>query len=123
VLNCSKKQTMIKNLEHIAPLESWKKVYFLGIGGIGMSALARLLKAKGIDVSGYDRTPSHLTEELIAEGIPVHFEERPDQIPSKILILQFTHPLFQKTTRNLSDCLMSSVPLIKRSELTGADHK
>ena len=59
-----------------------KKVYFIGIGGIGMSALARWFKFKGYAVAGYDRTPSELTRELEAEGIPVHYEDRPDLIPT-----------------------------------------
>src|SRR3954469_19589046 len=54
-------------------LEKLKNVYFLGIGGIGMSALARYFKALGKTVSGYDKTPTTLTDELIAEGISVHF--------------------------------------------------
>jgi UDP-N-acetylmuramate--alanine ligase len=54
-------------------LKNIKRVYLLGIGGIGMSALARYFKFAGMQVSGYDKTPSPLTEELIAEGIPVHF--------------------------------------------------
>ena len=59
-----------------------KKVYFIGIGGIGMSALARWFKFKGYAVAGYDKTPSDLTRELEAEGIPVHYEDRPDLIPT-----------------------------------------
>ena len=59
-----------------------KNVYFIGIGGIGMSALARYYKFKGFDVSGYDRTPSPLTHELEQEGISVHYEDRPDLIPT-----------------------------------------
>ena len=47
-------------------------VYFIGIGGIGMSAIARYFKFKGLRVSGYDRTPSPLTDRLQAEGIEVH---------------------------------------------------
>jgi UDP-N-acetylmuramate--alanine ligase len=50
-------------------------IYFLGIGGIGMSALARYFNAMGKHVSGYDKTPSKLTDELIAEGIDIHFED------------------------------------------------
>ena len=46
----------------------FQKVYFLGIGGIGMSALARYFLHEGKKVAGYDRTPSHLTDELSAEG-------------------------------------------------------
>jgi UDP-N-acetylmuramate--alanine ligase len=55
--------------------ENIKQVYLLGIGGIGMSALARYFKFAGKRVSGYDKTPSPLTDELVAEGIPVHFKE------------------------------------------------
>ncbi|MCW4469392.1 UDP-N-acetylmuramate--L-alanine ligase [Flavobacterium sp. MFBS3-15] len=51
-------------------------VYFVGIGGIGMSALARYFKFIGKNVAGYDRTPTHLTDELKAEGIHIHFEDR-----------------------------------------------
>ncbi len=50
-------------------------VYFIGIGGIGMSALARYFKYIGKNVAGYDRTPTHLTDELKAEGISIHFED------------------------------------------------
>ena len=52
-----------------------KNVYFIGIGGIGMSALARYFAFKGYNVSGYDKTPSELTAELIKEGIGVHYED------------------------------------------------
>ena len=59
-----------------------KNVYFIGIGGIGMSALARYYKFKGFEVAGYDRTPSELTAQLESEGISVHYEDRPDLIPA-----------------------------------------
>lgn len=59
-----------------------KNVYFIGIGGIGMSALARYYKFKGFEVAGYDRTPSDLTAQLEKEGISVHYEDRPDLIPA-----------------------------------------
>ncbi|MBQ6198300.1 MAG: UDP-N-acetylmuramate--L-alanine ligase [Bacteroidales bacterium] len=61
-----------------------KNVYFIGIGGIGMSAIARYYKFKGFDVAGYDRTPSELTAQLEKEGISVHYEDRPDLIPSDV---------------------------------------
>ena len=61
-----------------------KNVYFIGIGGIGMSAIARYFKFKGLEVSGYDRTPSALTEELQKEGIGVHFEDDPVFIPKDV---------------------------------------
>ena len=59
----------------------YKDIYFIGIGGIGMSAIARYYKRKGYAVAGYDRTPSDLTHELEAEGIAVHYEDRPDLVP------------------------------------------
>ena len=61
-----------------------KNVYFIGIGGIGMSAIARYFKRKGLEVSGYDRTPSALTEALQEEGIGVHFEDDPDFVPKDV---------------------------------------
>lgn len=59
-------------------------IYFLGIGGIGMSALARYFNAMGKSVSGYDKTPTKLTNELIAEGIKIHFEDDINLIKSEI---------------------------------------
>ena len=61
-----------------------KNVYFIGIGGIGMSALARYFKFKGYAVSGYDKTPSDLTAQLEQEGIGVHYEDRPDLVPADV---------------------------------------
>ncbi len=59
----------------------YKNIYFIGIGGIGMSAIARYFKFKGMNVSGYDRTESELTDRLVSEGIPVHYEDDTDFIP------------------------------------------
>jgi len=65
-------------------LNSIKYIYFLGIGGIGMSALARYFNAMGKSVAGYDKTSTKLTDELIAEGINIHFEDDFKLIPSNI---------------------------------------
>ena len=54
-------------------MAKYSKVYFIGIGGIGMSAIARYYRFKGFPVAGYDRTPSELTHELENEGIQVHY--------------------------------------------------
>ena len=62
----------------------YKHIYFIGIGGIGMSAIARYYKFKGVDVAGYDRTPSDLTHALESEGIAVHYEDAPDRIPKDV---------------------------------------
>lgn len=58
-----------------------KNVYLIGIGGIGMSALARYYKFKGYNVAGYDRTPSDLTFALEAEGIDIHYQDLPEMLP------------------------------------------
>lgn len=60
----------------------FNSVYFLGAGGIGMSALERYFKQQGLFVGGYDRTPSTLTDTLMAEGILIHFEDDPELIPT-----------------------------------------
>ena len=57
------------------------RIYFVGIGGIGMSALARYFRHEGWQVAGYDRTPSPLTAELEKEGIAVHYEDSAAAIP------------------------------------------
>ncbi|WP_372776303.1 UDP-N-acetylmuramate--L-alanine ligase [Mangrovibacterium sp.] len=62
-----------------------EQVYFLGIGGIGMSALARWFKHAGFDVSGYDRTESALTRELVDEGMAVHYSDEPEMIASTLV--------------------------------------
>ena len=59
-----------------------KAVYFIGIGGIGMSAIARYFLNQGVVVAGYDRTPSDLTEQLCKEGASVHYEDNVDLIPA-----------------------------------------
>ena len=66
-------------------LEQFRYIYFLGIGGIGMSALARWFKAKGFAVWGYDRTSTPLTEALAEEGILIHFEDNVQLIPAEVL--------------------------------------
>ena len=58
-----------------------KAVYFVGIGGIGMSAIARYFISRDIVVGGYDRTPSDLTRQLEKEGALIHYEENVDTIP------------------------------------------
>jgi UDP-N-acetylmuramate--alanine ligase len=62
-------------------LNTIRHIYFLGIGGIGMSALARYFHITGKIVAGYDRTPTALTKKLSSEGIDVHYEDSPELIP------------------------------------------
>ena len=62
-------------------LKDIKAVYFVGAGGIGMSAIARYFLHKGVVVAGYDKTPSALTEQLEREGMLIHYDENVDEIP------------------------------------------
>ncbi len=62
-------------------MQQYTSYYFLGIGGIGMSALARYFHAKGFQVAGYDKTETKLTKELISEGIAINYEDDPKVIP------------------------------------------
>lgn len=66
-------------------INTLKAVYFIGAGGIGMSALVRYFLSKGKKVGGYDRTPSELTLKLIEEGADIHYDEAPENIPSDFL--------------------------------------
>ena len=67
-----------------------KSVYFIGAGGIGMSALMRYFLSKGKKVGGYDRTPSELTKKLIEEGAQIDYEEAPENIPADFLDAEST---------------------------------
>ena len=62
-------------------LQSYKKAYFLGIGGIGMSAICRYFLSMGMEVSGYDKTPTLLTRELENEGAKITFDDTLDSLP------------------------------------------
>lgn len=71
-------------------LKDIKAVYFLGIGGIGMSALARYFNSNGIRVSGYDKTPTPLTDKLQQEGISIHFEDNTELIDKEAELVVYT---------------------------------
>ena len=97
-----------------------KNVYFIGIGGIGMSAIARYYKFKGLDVSGYDRTPSELTHKLEAEGIRVHYEDRPDLVPSdKEETLVVYTPAIPQDLGELRKVMDGGYTVLKRSRTLG----
>ena len=97
-----------------------KNVYFIGIGGIGMSAIARYYKFKGLDVSGYDRTPSELTHKLEAEGIRVHYEDRPDLVPSdKEETLVVYTPAIPQDLGELRKVMDEGYTVLKRSRTLG----
>jgi UDP-N-acetylmuramate--alanine ligase len=62
-------------------MTNWKYIYFVGIGGIGMSALARWFKANGFNVAGYDKTSTTLVKKLVEEGIEVTLEDEIGSVP------------------------------------------
>ena len=92
--------------------------YFLGIGGIGMSALARFFKRRGDSVSGYDRTESPLTRQLVEEGIPVHYTDDPSLIPEQVDMVVYT-PAVPVETAEFQYLLQKGVPMEKRSQVLG----
>lgn len=106
------------NLDHI------KRVYLLGIGGIGMSGLARYFKHLGCDVQGYDKTETELTQTLVAEGIPVTYVDdvsnlSPEfRVPSEETLLIFT-PAIPKDLTLKNFLLEQGCHLYKRSEVLG----
>ena len=103
-------------------LKEIHNVYFVGIGGIGMSALARYFKNIGKEVAGYDKTPTELTNELIASGIDIHFEERIDLIPDTFKVentLVVVTPAIKPTHAEWNYFIERDYQLKKRAEVLG----
>ena len=98
-------------------------VYFIGIGGIGMSALARYFKFIGKNVAGYDKTPTHLTDELKAEGIAIHFDDRIELIGLPFLnkgnTLVVVTPAVPKDHAQWNYFLSNEFVVKKRAEVLG----
>ena len=93
-------------------------IYFIGIGGIGMSALARYFKAQGKAVSGYDKTETELTKQLVEEGIAVHYTEDLDQSPKNADLVVYT-PAVPVDHKELVFYRDNNYYLLKRSEVLG----
>lgn len=97
-----------------------KNVYFIGIGGIGMSAIARYYNAKGYTVSGYDKTPSELTAQLQSEGIDVHYEDDVTKVPSDIANTMVVYtPAIPKDMGELVYVQSHGYRVVKRSRMLG----
>lgn len=95
-------------------------IYFIGIGGIGMSAIARYYNTKGYKVSGYDKTPSPLTHELESEGIEVHYEDNIDFIPKDVAetLVVYT-PAIPADMGELVYVKENGYRVVKRSKMLG----
>ena len=99
-----------------------KQVYFLGIGGIGMSALARYFASQGVTVSGYDRTPTALTAQLEKEGIAVHYQDDPALLPDGLHVadsLIVYTPAVPTSHLELNALLNRGFVIHKRAEVLG----
>ena len=97
-------------------LEKMNEVYFVGIGGIGMSAVARFFKEKGVKVSGYDKTATALTKELESEGIAIHYEENVELIPKQVDLVVYT-PAIPKDHKELVYYQQNGYKVVKRSDV------
>jgi UDP-N-acetylmuramate--alanine ligase len=100
----------------ILNIEDIKKAYFIGIGGIGMSALARFFHARGVEVSGYDKSPTALTSTLVQEGMAVTFTDDVSMFPSALDVVVYT-PAIPADNKLYIHCKESGINLIKRSDL------
>ena len=93
-----------------------RSVYFIGIGGIGMSAIARFFHSNGIRVSGYDRGETELIKELEAEGIRIHFDENVEMIPKDVDLVVYT-PAVPRDHKELVFCQQNGYKVVKRSDV------
>ena len=97
-------------------IEKMNEVYFIGIGGIGMSAIARFFHAGGVKVSGYDKTPTVLTKELEASGIKVHYEENVELVPKNVELVVYT-PAIPAEHKELVYYQTNGYKVVKRSDV------
>ena len=98
------------------PLTNIKSIYFIGIGGIGMSALARYFNTQGVKVSGYDKTPTPLTDDLVKEGIQIHFEDDLAQIDKEATVIVYT-PAIPADHKELNFYRDNGYNVVKRSDV------
>lgn len=97
-------------------IEGIKRVYFIGIGGIGMSALARYFSQKGVVVSGYDRTETALTQKLVQEGITIHYADDINAIDKEAELVVYT-PAIPKAHAELNWYRDNGYSVYKRSDV------
>lgn len=93
-------------------------IYFIGVGGIGMSALARYFKHLGMEVAGYDKTSTSLTKQLESEGIDIHYTVNVDAVPKSIDLVVYT-PAVPEEMGELVHLRAMNRPVHKRSEVLG----
>ncbi|HSZ85777.1 MAG TPA: UDP-N-acetylmuramate--L-alanine ligase [Puia sp.] len=100
-------------------LNKINRIYFIGIGGIGMSALARYFNSKGVIVSGYDKTETTLTQQLTKEGIKIHYEDNLEFIDKEAQLIVYT-PAVPAEHKELNYYKNNGYEVVKRSDVLGA---
>ncbi|MCR4736702.1 MAG: UDP-N-acetylmuramate--L-alanine ligase [Bacteroidales bacterium] len=95
-----------------------KRIYFLGIGGIGMSALAQYFLAEGDSIYGYDLTPSPITDMLTTKGAVIHFDDNCAHIPENVDFVVYT-PAVPRTNAEFQYFIQKGTPMYKRSQVLG----
>lgn len=103
-------------MRELINIQNITKAYFLGIGGIGMSAVARYFNSRGVAVSGYDKTPTALTQQLEEEGIFVHFNDDVALFPQDADLVVYT-PAIPADNNIFNWCKNNSIQLLKRSDV------
>ena len=110
---------MTKTGDILSGIEKSKElVYFLGIGGIGMSALARYFNSRGHRVSGYDRTESALTRQMTEEGMKIHYEDKVSLADKDAALVIYT-PAIPEGHKEMEFFKNNGYTVIKRSEALG----
>lgn len=102
----------------MSALSNIKRIFFIGIGGIGMSALAKYFNSRGIAVSGYDRSPSLVTKQLQTLGIEITFDDAPAHIPEHTDMAIYT-PAVPASHPQLCHLKTTGIPVYKRAEILG----
>ncbi|MFY7651445.1 MAG: UDP-N-acetylmuramate--L-alanine ligase [Chitinophagaceae bacterium] len=97
-------------------LQQINSLYFIGIGGIGMSAIARYFLSKGAKVSGYDKTPTQLTKQLATEGADIHYEENISLIPKQVDVVVYT-PAIPQNHAEFVYYKENNYTVVKRSDI------
>jgi len=109
--------------KNILDKDKYSHVYMLGIGGIGMSALARYFLSMGYEVAGYDKNPSNLTDALMDEGINIHFDDNvkrmPDEYKKKEQTVVVYTPAVPENTWELNYFRQNEFHVVKRSQVLG----
>lgn len=105
------------------PIHTYHQIYFVGIGGIGMSALARYFKFNGKEVAGYDKVATPLTEALEKEGISVHYEDLGADLPLAFKDPESTLVVYTPAIKKLGELTYfenANFTILKRAEVLGA---